>query len=271
MTNWEDLMSREELESEYKIRKKTYIEKTVHNKLIEDYKAENWEIVKEYKNRTALMRKQKDIGDSFEDEVWSIFYRMVFKVMNKSRLFKLDCFPTNSKQIDVVAIDDEVCILIECKETANKDYSKSWKTDLESINGNKNGLFKEIEKKYPGRKMKYIFATKNYVIGKSDIERMDDFGISNFDYEVIQYYSSLVEHLKSAARFQLLGNLFAGEKIENLDSKVPAIEGKMGENTYYSFMIEPEKLLKIAFVLHRNKANHRMMPTYQRLINKKRL
>ena len=33
----------------------------------------------------------------------------------------------------------------------------------------------------------------------------------------------------------------------------------------------PQKLLKISYVLHRNKANENMMPTYQRIIKKKRL
>ena len=45
----------------------------------------------------------------------------------------------------------------------------------------------------------------------------------------------------------------------------------MGGYTYYSFSIEPEKLLKIGYVLHRNKANRKLMPTYQRLIKKSRL
>lgn len=40
---------------------------------------------------------------------------------------------------------------------------------------------------------------------------------------------------------------------------------------YYSFSIEPEKLLKIGYVLHRNEANSSMKPTYQRIIKKKRL
>ena len=56
-----------------------------------------------------------------------------------------------------------------------------------------------------------------------------------------------------------------------MDDKVPAIQGKMGGYTYYSFSIEPEKLLKIGYVLHRSEANKNMMPTYQRLIKKKRL
>ena len=45
----------------------------------------------------------------------------------------------------------------------------------------------------------------------------------------------------------------------------------MGGHTYYSFSIEPEKLLKIGYVLHRSEANSSMMPTYQRLIKKSRL
>lgn len=45
----------------------------------------------------------------------------------------------------------------------------------------------------------------------------------------------------------------------------------MGGHDYYEFSIEPEKLLKIGYVLHRSEANKNMMPTYQRIIKKKRL
>ena len=82
---------------------------------------------------------------------------------------------------------------------------------------------------------------------------------------------ALVDHRGSAARYQLLGNLFSKTTIKGMDERVPAIEGKMGNMTYYSFLIEPERLLKIGYVLHRNKANHDQMPTYQRLIKKDRL
>lgn len=75
----------------------------------------------------------------------------------------------------------------------------------------------------------------------------------------------------SCARYQLLGNLFANQEIRNMDDKIPAIQGEMGGHKYYSFSIEPERLLKIGYVLHRNEANKNMMPTYQRLIKKNRL
>ena len=100
---------------------------------------------------------------------------------------------------------------------------------------------------------------------------MEDFKIANFDYEKVRYYNDLSEHLGSAARYQLLGNLFSKTEIKGMNSSVPAIEGKMGNMTYYTFLIEPERLLKLAYILHRNKANHKLMPTYQRLIRKDRL
>ena len=61
------------------------------------------------------------------------------------------------------------------------------------------------------------------------------------------------------------------QEIRNMDDKIPAIQSEMGGHKYYSFSIEPERLLKIGYVLHRNEANKNMMPTYQRLIKKKRL
>mgnify|MGYP004568545145 CR=1 FL=1 len=42
----------------------------------------------------------------------------------------------------------------------------------------------------------------------------------------------------------------------------------MGGFEYFEFSIEPEKLLKIGYVLHRSEANKHMMPTYQRIIKK---
>jgi len=272
-TNWEELVSNEELQEAAKERKATVIEEKVIAEKIKSYENNGWEIVKVYANGSAKMKKSKNIGDLFENEVWNIFYKMGFKVMNAKNDFKLDYAggPSTSKQIDVVAIDEEVCLLIECKSTEKQDNLTSWKTDLEAINGNFGGFCKEIKKKYPGRKIKYIFATKNYVIGQADISRMQSFKIANFDYEIVTYYNELVNHLGSAARYQLLGNLFAKTPIKGMEETVPAIEGKMGGLTYYTFLIEPERLLKLAYILHRNKANHSMMPTYQRIVKKDRL
>lgn len=93
----------------------------------------------------------------------------------------------------------------------------------------------------------------------------------HFDEETLKYYHELTRHLGTSAKYQLLGSIFEGQTIPELDNRIPAIKGKMGGYVYYSFSIEPEKLLKIGYVLHRNKANRKLMPTYQRLIKKSRL
>jgi len=273
MTNWEDLLTREQLIETASFRSKKKIQQKFDGSSIENKKSSGWTIVKMYKNGSALMEQPKKIGDAFEDEVWTIFYKMGFKVMNKTNNFKISYSSNNpnlTKQIDVVAIDDEVCLLVECKATESLNNA-SWKTDLEAIKGNMAGLSSEIKKHYSGRKIKFIFATKNYAIGSQDKDRMKDAKIANFDTDVIRYYSDLVSHLGSAARYQLLGNLFAKQKIGEMEQRVPAIQGKMGGLTYYSFSIEPERLLKIAYVLHRTNANKDAMPTYQRIIKKDRL
>jgi DNA sulfur modification protein DndB len=144
---------------------------------------------------------------------------------------------------------------------------------IEAIGGKKEGIHKAIRLLFPDHKhkVKFILATSNYYLSQPDIERLENFGILHFDEETIQYYQDLTKHLGVSARFQLLGNLFEGQEIPAIQNQIPAIEGKMGGHTYYSFSIEPEKLLKIGYVLHRNKANKKLMPTYQRLIKRARL
>lgn len=185
MTNWEDLIGGEELKKISNERKGEYYKENVTKNNVQTKEKCGWTIVKQYKNGNALMERKKKTGDAFEDEVWSIFYKMNFKIMNKSRNFKVSYSENNSdltKQIDIVAIDDEVCLLIECKSSEKMNKSKSWKTDLESIDGYKGKLIKELKKRYKDRKFKYIFATKNYVIGDQDKKRMEEFKIANFEY-----------------------------------------------------------------------------------------
>jgi len=166
-----------------------------------------------------------------------------------------------------------VKIYVECKATEGEPKKVSFKETIEAYGGMKEGIQKSIKKLFPEskHKIKFILATKNYFLSEPDIDRLQNCGILHFDEEIINYYQDLRKHLGLSARFQLLGNLFEGLDIPELQNKIPAIKGKMGGYTYYSFSIEPEKLLKIGYVLHRNKANKKLMPTYQRLIKKSRL
>ncbi|MFR4318216.1 MAG: hypothetical protein ACLT2Z_01310 [Eubacterium sp.] len=193
--------------------------------------------------------------------------------MNSDRNFKMSYDRSNpqfTQQIDVFAADEETVLIVECK-SAEKRKDGTFKKNIEALHGQMDGLTKEARKQFPNRKVKFIWATDNYIMSRADLDKMDEWGIVYFGEATIQYYSELVKHLGTCARYQLLGNLLANTEIKNMQNKIPAIQGTMGGFKYYEFSIEPEKLLKIGYVLHRSEANKNMMPTYQRLIKKKRL
>lgn len=275
-TTWELLVDGEELKTEAKRRAKTSIETSVSDKDVPDMLANGWKEKKKGKKKTQLV-KDKAIGDAFEDQIWSVFYKMGFAIMNETNNFHLSYSqsqPDLTKQLDVIAIDEETCIFVECKSASKEGSKQNWQKEITEMGNLFPKLSAEIRKKYPNRKCKYIFATHNYIVGEMDRKRLVDDDIYYFDDNTVLYYEKLVDYLGSAAKYQLLGSIFAGQKIANMETNIPAIRGFMGGINYYSFLIKPADLLKIGYVLHRTNANNDyedLLPSYQRLIKKERL
>jgi len=272
----EKLVGEDEISKELKSRKLSYFKDSFANDspFLQSKIDQGWEIDVVLKTRTRVSKKKPNDID-FEDKVWTLFASLGFKLMNKDRNFHLPYDKKNEKltsQIDVFAKDDETILIIECK-ASTKNRPGDFKECLEAMKSKKAGLINSISALFPDSKpkIKYILATRNLALSNNDEERLKAIDGIHFSEEIIDYYYQLQSQLGNAARYQLLGALFAGQEIPDLDNRIPAIEGKMGGHTYYSFSIEPEKLLKIGYVLHRNKANENQMPTYQRLIKKSRL
>lgn len=274
MTNWENIVSGKELITAKNKRKNIYIEDRQRKVALQELEEEGWEYVKDYADaKFVKIRKEKPFDEQFEDQIWLLLYQMGFKYLNKDRKFKMTYDfqnPNFTQQIDVFAADDETILLVECKST-EETKDGTFKKEIEALHGQMDGLRKNALKQFPGRKVKFIWATHNYIMSTKDIKRLEEWDIVFFGDSIIQYYCELVKHLGTCARYQLLGNLLANTEIKNIQNKIPAIKGKMGGHDYYEFSIEPEKLLKIGYVLHRSEANKNMMPTYQRIIKKKRL
>ncbi len=247
---------------------------TIKPELKDFYLSEGWEIDKEFKS-SFRMKKGKSFDLAFEDEVWSLLGLMGYKFLNKDRTFEIPYDknnPKQTKQIDVFAKDDETILIVECK-SAESNKRGDFKKELESYIGIWKGILTSIQSLFPRtkHKIKFILATKNLSISNEDLVRLKQIGGIHFSEENIKYFFELNSQLGIASRYQFLGNVFEGQEIPEMENKIPAVRGKMGGHTYYSFATEPEKLLKIGYVLHRNKANINMMPTYQRLIKKSRL
>jgi DNA sulfur modification protein DndB len=271
------ISEKKDILAELRSRKSDYIFESVstrHQDRITELTEDGWEMDREFKTSVRL-KKRKNHDVRFEDKVWSLFASLGFTTLNKDRNLKIPYDKTNSvltQQIDVLAKDDESILIIECK-SAKRNKKGDFKKELDAIKGNIDGIIKSLKEIFPDVKFKYkyIFATENYALSEPDEERLKVLNAVHFDREAIEYYLKMFDQIGLAARYQLLGNLFAGQEIPEMDNRIPAIRGKMGGHTYYAFSIEPQKLLKISFVLHRSKANINMMPTYQRIIKKNRL
>ncbi|GGI43939.1 DNA sulfur modification protein DndB [Agromyces flavus] len=238
-----------------------------------EYEANGWVVDKVLKS-AVWMRRPKSHGLAFEDRVWAMCARLGFSSMNRTRELKIRYGKSDNetKQLDVFAADDDVVLVIECK-SSDKDQAPTYafKTEIESIQGYRKGVTRQLRELFPDHKVKFVFATNNIGVSEETRERISNADIAYLDEESVAYYHELADHLGVAAKYQFLGNLFQGDKIQAMDATVAAIQGKMGGHTYYSFAIEPDRLLKLAYVLHRNNANSQWMPTYQRVIKRSRL
>ena len=273
----EELIEDDELLTEYTERSKTHLDiKTIKKEKLAEFLNQNpsYEKIKENpKSFSVGIPKDKDI--IFENKLWCLFYKMGFKKFNADRKFEIPYADGKgcSKQIDVFCCDDETVLVVECKSGYS---SSSLKENVESYVGIIDGIRNSIKKEL-GRNLNiaFIYATEGYTFSEVDENRFMNIRgpHCHFDEKMIENYYQLVNQIGAAAKYQLLGLLFKDVKIKNFDNKVPAIEGKMGGVTYYSFVMKPSQLLKIAYVLHRNNINSTddMMPSYQRIIKKERL
>ena len=165
-------------------------------------------------------------------------------------------------------------MLIECKSSEKPRRAPSYKTEFEALGRRLAGHNKCIAQMFGKEKrIKYIFATRNIRLSRDsvDIKRLLESNGFFYNDNTYDYVVSLTKNYKKASHYQFLGMLFKGQSINSQRIEVPAIEGKMGDETYYMFSLEPHLLLKLGFVLHRTRANEAEMPTYQRLLVPSRL
>lgn len=260
----------------FKAKQSKYMVRNVETNLVEDMLKDGWE---EYgtplKTKTRL-RKLKSHDTKFEDDVWCQLYSLGYRKLSIDRHLKLPFGPDpkQCKQIDVVAIDGDTILLVECKSSEKPAKPQSLKTEFEGLPQRLEGFSKSLEQLLgKGRRVKYIFATRNLRLARdhADIMRLTETGSFFYNDNTFDYINSLIKTYRGAAHYQFLGLLFKGQTINKNRIEVPAIEGRMGAKTYYMFSLEPHLLLKLGFVLHRTRANEAEMPTYQRLLVPSRL
>ena len=220
------------------------------------------------------MAKAKPAAEQLEDEVWSILAQMGFKAMSKGRQFKIavgNGLPP--RQIDVFAKDDETAIIVECTRR-DSPGKKGMAQLIEKVTAIRGNLLKSVRKAHgqlASPKVRYVIATRNISWSDVDLDKCEHAQITVISDGELNYYAALVQHLKHAARYQFLGHMFGGQKIEGLAKEVVAARGKMGGETFYTFLIRPDELLKIAYVGHKASRDIENLETYQRMLQPRRL
>jgi DGQHR domain-containing protein len=233
---------------------------------------DGWTLVKRNKQSIRLERV-KPTDRQLEDDIWTLFYRMGFKALNADRNFCLTTKDGSKRQLDVVAKDDETVFLVEC--THSKDAGpKSVKQLIDKIEALRNDLVTAVHSTFardPKLKVKVAIATRNVDLRQVDRDRAAQAGIPLITDADLSYFYKLTSILKTAARYQFLGRYLKGEKVEGLRTRVPATRGRVGNTTFYSFLLSPHDLLRIAYISHMGKGSNDDLETYQRMVKPARL
>jgi DGQHR domain-containing protein len=269
-----------EITSILRLRRKPHIEKTVRASSFELAKKkadleekEGWEILKAHK-KSIRMKKEKLFDEKLEDEIWSILARMGFDELSKDRQFKINVGKDiPDRQIDVFAKDDETALFIECTACEERKR-KSLASLIEKIVSIRKKVFRRAQIHYGhGSKlnMRWGIATRNIDWFEADEKKCEEENLFILKDSNIEYYNRLVTHLKEAAKYQLLGQIFRNVEIKGLSLVAPATRGKEGKTVFYNFLLKPYDLLKIAYISHKKGDDIDDFDTYQRMLTSSRL
>ena len=264
------------LASEYRRRKNKFDFKSIHPSDVDEEVSNGWTIQYERKRITRLKRLKKH-DKWIEDRAWCLFCSMGYPVMNGDSFrmsFVRSNGSTGTKQIDVYGEDQETALVIECKSRKQLGR-RSLQKDIQETISLKRIVRTRIGKRFEHKskpKIVWIYVTNNILWSKSDIERADDGDIKIITQSELQYYETFIKHMGPAGKYQVLGDFLKGQKIPGLSEvRLPAIRGKIGKDTYYSFVTTPRHLLKIAFVNHQALSRDDGRPSYQRMISSSRI
>jgi DNA sulfur modification protein DndB len=272
----ETLSTRESLKGFARQQALTEVRQTIKPKELEDYVAEGWTKRKQ-NSRSVSISREKKRSVLLESRVWSLLYRMGFPLMSGKGGAILSLTSTEDStrsQVDVVAVDDEVGICVECKSFESPRKEPKFQEKLARLTSLRKPFASAIAKAAPlatKRHIGSVMFTWDVVLTENDEKRAEEAGVSLFDIGDLEYFEALVKLLGPAARFQFLAEVFRGRPIQGLELRVPALRSRMGGLTCYTFAIRPEYLLKVSYIAHRAKGKAVDLDAYQRMISKSRL
>ena len=273
----ENVLSHGELSRVARYRHHEYESASVRHSQVDEYLNNGWAEEKRFKTRTRL-RRDKDRATLLEDRVWSFLYQTGFEYISgdgdATLVHTTADGNTLDNQLDCVALDSDVAIAFECKSFSKPKRDSSFHEKLAKFSSVREEFFKSVSSQWPQperRVFGHVMVIWDLVIGPRDRSRAKELGITILEERDLQYFEGMVRQLGSAARYQFLRTIFHGRPIPGLKIRLPALQSRVGRVTTYTFSIEPEHLLKFAYVSHRALGSSSQGVAYQRMVKKSRL
>ncbi|MDP0495020.1 MAG: DGQHR domain-containing protein [Verrucomicrobiota bacterium JB024] len=257
--------------------RKPYQEKSVLKSEVESLLKAGWTVDRELKIKTKLQRPWSH-AETLKNKVWYLLFLLGYPEIGDRENIEVKLNPKEGgaywKPVDAFAKDDETVVVATCVSSA-RIVKKSLHRDIGDFSAIKGLIANSIKKHYgDGFKPKiiWIMFTHNIAILSQDRELANSSNINIVTEKELRYYIQIADHLRSAARFQFHAEFLKGQKIHEMENvRVPAVKGRVGGRTFYSFVSTPKQMLKITFVNHRSLNDPAGAPTYQRLVSRTRL
>ncbi len=250
---------------------------TVKPDEVDNYERKGWEVQRINKKTVRLFRKKRR-AIWLEDRVWSLLYKMGFDCMSGAGGAQLSIKAGSAEgptdQLDVVALDREVALAIECKSALEPRRRNQLQREIEHLAATRRRFANAIDQQFPTDPKRIpvqVFFLWDVLPHKRDMQAADNGSVRIFDINDLEYFEALVAHLGPAAKYQFLAELLAGHEIRGLEIRIPALRAKMGKLEYYMFALSPAYLLKVVSIAHRAGGHRAELGAYQRMLERNRL
>lgn len=216
-TDWSQVVYDKQLATAKSVHKKLFVTQKILASELPEYIDAGWEKCKDYKSPKYVgIAKEKPVDEQFEDRIWLMFAGMGFCGLNAENgiLISYDFSNDDLKErIGVLAVDDETALVGLC-HASEAIVEKSFAAEITAFSDKISGIRKEVLKQFPGRKLKFIWASHNFIMNKRDLALLDKAGMAYFSDTTVEYYTDLAKHLGSCSRYQLLGSLLQTKKLK---------------------------------------------------------
>lgn len=276
LSNTSFASTRSERISEYKSRRQAFDYERVIAASVDDYKAQGWEFDKALKTGIRLRRPKSNV-EMLENRFWSVLYLLGFEQLNVGHEFVVPIDTDGervAKKISVLGIDEDTIVIADC-QTAESLRRKSAFSLVADLDVHKRAIANTLRKflgDNSNRKIIWCVVTSQVRWTEGDLAKAKEKQVHVLREQELRYFQEIAKTLGRAAKHQFVAEFLSGQKIPALANRyVSASRFKLGGRTAYAFTIPAKELLRRAFVNHRDLRDPSGAPSYQRLIDSKRI